>query len=111
MRMIDADALRDKIIQRIIEEDTEFPEYDWGTGLSIAKDILERTPTVDAEPVRHGKWMKSTERNKEWWWFCSNCQEHYFEDDLYINEKHFPKYCPNCGAKMDAEQEKQNGNN
>lgn len=78
-------------------------KLEYPSSLVDVKRIIVKLPS--AQPVRHGKWMKSTERNKEWWWFCSNCQEHYFEDDLYMNEKHFPNYCPHCGAKMEAEQD------
>jgi len=99
--LIDADELRDKIIQRIIEEDTEFPEYDWGTGLSIAKDILERTPTVDAEPVRHGTWIVEYEVKDGRSMRCSECQMVF-----WVGSGRNGNYCPNCGAKMD-EQEKQ----
>ena len=104
-RLIDGDALEKAIYEWMPKDqetwmDSKIPPIE-NLVISIMMTIQEQ-PTVDAEPVRHGKWMKSTERNKEWWWFCSNCQEHYFEDDLYINEKHFPKYCPNCGAKLDG---------
>lgn len=92
MELIDRDALRDKIIQRTIEEDTEFPEYDWGTGLSIAKDILERTPTVDAVPVRHGHWVGIDDEPYEVW-ECDRCGYTYESEHRY-------NYCPNCGAKM-----------
>lgn len=87
-RLIDADALRDKIIQRTIEEDTEFPEYDWGTGLSIAKDILERMPTVDAVPVRHGRLINAHPYGE-----CSWCGE-------LIDSRAMFRYCPFCGAKI-----------
>lgn len=101
MRLIDADALRDKIIQRIIEEDTEFPEYDWGTGLSIAKDILERTPTVDAVPVRHGKWIYGNDFH----WYTASCNVCGYQrrTDIKADRWNQWNYCPNCGAKMDGD--------
>lgn len=35
--------------------------------------------------------------------YCSNCKTEYYEDDLYLGGSEFPKYCPNCGAKMESE--------
>lgn len=47
--------------------------------------------------IRHGKWIgKST--GGEHFYCCSECGEHVLE----IGVPWF-KYCPNCGAKMDAE--------
>ncbi len=61
-----------------------------------ANDIM-RFPTVDAEPVRHGRWLdicKTDARLRECS-VCHNWQVHY--------EKYIPKYCPECGAKMDGD--------
>ena len=62
--------------------------------------FLLASPTVDAEPVRHGKW---TRENNYGIWKCSEC-------GCKINRRYPLKgniwnyyYCPNCGAKMDAE--------
>ena len=67
--------------------------------------ILEHEePTVDAEPVRHGRW------NFEGWdtYTCSSCSAVYGTEQLtalqqYNTDPVFPRYCPNCGAKMDGE--------
>lgn len=54
--------------------------------------VLNEQQTVDAEPVRHGKWItKST--GGEYFDCCSECG--YVEWDAPNN------YCPHCGAKMD----------
>ena len=50
-------------------------------------DILQQQPTIEAEPVRHGRW--------ECGGFCSIC-------GLDTTE-HKPSFCPNCGAKMQTE--------
>lgn len=31
---------------------------------------------------------------------CTACDEMYNQDDLYIGGNDYPKFCPNCGAKM-----------
>lgn len=61
----------------------------------IHKYEIALAPTVDAELVRHGHWGEE--------WFdhklkivCSVCE--CFADK-------WTDYCPNCGAKMDEEEE------
>lgn len=51
--------------------------------------ILNRIPSADVQPVRHGRWV-----SYGWSTVCSECGEDYA----------FAKrnYCPNCGAKMDG---------
>ena len=54
-------------------------------------DAIINMPTVDAEPVRHGKWIaQDTSRTK---FMCSECKAK--------NYGGHEKYCPNCGAKME----------
>jgi len=60
---------------------------------------------MDAQEVRHGHWVKNEDRSG---WHCSCCGK----DDLYAypytenNERKLQDfYCPNCGAKMDLEEE------
>lgn len=56
-------------------------------------DWIDEQPTVDAEPVRYGKWIAQDETRTKF--MCSEC-----------NAKNYgghEKYCPNCGARMDGE--------
>lgn len=46
-----------------------------------------------------GEWIRTFDGN-EWFWYCSNCKEQWYEDDLWMGGNEFPHYCPNCGAKM-----------
>lgn len=71
----------------------------------IAQDLLDQAPLVDAEPVRHGHWETKeyiTEDGFDDWGVihheevCSECGEWQGERS---------KFCPNCGAKMDLEEE------
>lgn len=52
-------------------------------------------PTVDAEPIRHGKWKLVVEQVGNGYEVCSCCGYHHFGGD--------DKYCPHCGAKMDED--------
>ena len=60
---------------------------------------------IEAEPVKYGRWIKNEGRSG---WHCSCCGK----DNLYAypyaenNERELQDfYCPNCGAKMDAQEE------
>ena len=93
MRLIDADAIfKDELILVVPQE--HYP---------IAKYIVEKiknTPTVDAEPVKHGRWtihfddIWPEESTME----CSFCHEEQGMGMLDTN------FCPNCGAKMDEDE-------
>ena len=62
--------------------------------------LILDAPTVDAEPVRHGKWRWDFGSDDvRTHWYCSECNHAYFEP---FTDK-FYKYCPNCGARMDGE--------
>ena len=54
---------------------------------------IEYAPTADVVEVKHGKWLKVQELSPRY--VCTNCRH------LYNNMGY--KYCPNCGAKMGAE--------
>ena len=60
---------------------------------------LQSRPTIDAEPVRHGRWGETQVIGYDgihpvYGKPCSKCG---YETELYK-----PNYCPNCGAKMDG---------
>lgn len=62
---------------------------------------LQNLPAADVVEVKHGRWVKSVPGDGEN--YCSVCKAEqpwfygygYFESD----------YCPNCGARMDKEDE------
>ena len=60
------------------------------------------SPTIEAEPVRHGIWVE----DKDGFHHCSECGENTDrKEDLFgydIGEFKNP-YCGNCGAKMNEE--------
>ena len=102
MRLIDADALMERFAEmQKTKPDKDRLEYacnfrnmggepsaEWFT----VEDAVENSPTVDAEPVRHGRWI-DTGSGQE----CSVCGEIQYGYDSFRN------YCANCGAKMDGE--------
>lgn len=58
---------------------------------------LDDAPTVDAEPVRHGKWIKGDYACGEYEWKCSACGE-----TDWRGSADWMKFCMYCGAKMDG---------
>lgn len=103
VRLIDAEELTDELIKGI-EADTNKSiqtPFAKGVGLLLCK-ALELQPTVDAVPVLHGKWIKdrlvSTGGGTYGVRRCSAC-------DWWCNDSPYEfKYCPHCGARMDADE-------
>ena len=113
MRLIDADELSRKMCNKCIDTDEEMEKgrVKWDSGLwiryKVFEDTLALTPTVDAEPIRHGHWRadETVYTTGEVW--CSVCRTLYYIGDLYDvgGGNNLPNYCPNCGAKMDQEEQ------
>lgn len=88
MRLVDADAL----LQRAIP-------LGWATPKWVSDIVINDAPTIDAVPVKYGKWVDVM--TEEWCTFdeckCSVCGVvEYFNKGW----KKF-SYCPNCGANME----------
>ena len=82
-RRIDADRLKE-VFRR-------------NTGYAF-DELIDAAPTIDAEPVKHGKWEMKPD---PFGFFdeipvCSECG-----CTTKMREK--TKYCPHCGARMDEE--------
>lgn len=103
-----------------IKEILDAYEYEYPTAsgafdhfvTTVIPNILNNAPTVDAEPVRHGRWID--EYNGKYSnprYICSNCKGkalYDFERDAlgnYSGVQVLTEHCPHCGAKMDEESE------
>lgn len=62
----------------------------------IVREFLLTAPTVDAEPVRHGRWKK---KNGEI--YCTNCKKSKWSESFELMLRGFD-FCPKCGARMDG---------
>ncbi|MBQ0088699.1 MAG: hypothetical protein KBT27_05155 [Prevotellaceae bacterium] len=105
MRLIDADEL----FKELSEKGKEFYEYelfDSAYGISCAKTIVFVSPTIDAKPIRHGRWINVSATKRERIFKCSVCRNTLDFDGVNAGRGD-ANYCPNCGAKMD---EKENNN-
>ena len=67
--------------------------------LSDVRKALQMTPTADVQEVRHGRWISNDLGGYKWAYYCSECG---WVDGYPFNDRH--KYCPYCGAKMDAKE-------
>lgn len=103
MRLIDTDSLG--ICKANLDV---FVDKSYARGKNSVIEIIEQAPTVEAEPVRHGKWV-FVEPGAVW---CSECgmdsslcdAETADETKRRIANGETPNYCPNCGAKMDLKE-------
>lgn len=80
---------------------TEYMEFVDGKALGeqypiavVRTEHIINAPKVEAEPVRHGRWIKD-KNNYIYHNICSNCKE----ASIYRTN-----YCSYCGAKMDREE-------
>lgn len=83
MRLIDADALLDKV-------------QDYGEGqerlMLIDPYWVRKAPTVEAEQRPHGEWIiRKNRQGKHIYSVCSRCNVAHLDTD-------FPNFCENCGA-------------
>lgn len=63
----------------------------WNRTITECLEVIDDAPTIEAEPVRHGRWIPSPVAKS---WCCSECKTE--GSPLW-------KRCPVCEAKMDLE--------
>lgn len=111
MRIIDADKLKHDVL-------------DWQNCYNGFSDTYDKSmiigeidaqPTIQAEPVRHGRWtikainkfdLSDGATGYEPVYQCSECggvEESYLRayEPIMPKDADFPRYCPHCGCKMD----------
>lgn len=83
VRLIDANALKPEM------------EILNAADMHLVCHIIDNVPTIEAEPVRHGRWIV---RGQDI--YCSECNE----EGLYnpFGASKFSHFCPNCGVLMDG---------
>ena len=84
-RYIDADALKRALVTNGFRNDVD---------MMMTLETINNAPTIDAEPVRRGKWRFvncATGLRCQ----CSEC------GCVFEEEEPTYRYCPNCGARMD----------
>lgn len=94
MRLIDADALK-----KVIYFETNHLGIDFHKSKLIGIAI-DKAPTIEAEPIRHGKWIDCTSSDH---YKCSKCGYKaplWWDGEEY--EEWLSQYCLHCGAKMEG---------
>ena len=108
MRLIDADVVVKDIADLMLSPWFCAKEgFHWRKeAVEIVRDLcVIKTPTVEAEPVRHGKWIVRIGAYHEEVIDCSVCGDSAWSLVPYENLVRSFKYCPNCGARMDERRE------
>lgn len=88
MRLIDADRLKRQVEGR-----------SWRAKSKMV-ELIDNVPTIEAEPVRKGRWVPVT--NGRGGFECSIC--HSYAPSYQDGVEWLSLYCPNCGAKMNTEE-------
>lgn len=103
IRIIDAqmsniECLKQIQDKKILEGKSRHRTIHYGTKLETLNNVLKTIDEIqgaDVAPVIHSKWLMRTLKNKTDF-VCSHCS-------LVMNVE-FP-YCPDCGARMDMDEE------
>lgn len=70
---------------------------DYKEGMKMLLDKIASIPAADVRPVVRGKW---TRRKSKLYTMCSACGYGYSNSHYHEVEEF--KFCPNCGAMMEA---------
>ena len=119
MRLIDAD----EILKAIDGRGGCDAKDEWAKGFDDAcneiYEIIEDEPTVEAEPVRHGRWIKVKHRKlsksaekkvaflRETYDPTTDLAAHRYQCSVCTVDSFMPdevkdEYCKHCGCKMDG---------
>lgn len=113
-RLIDAEDIKDywvecegakeEFIKENLPDDADYNDYSdfFDKTLQAFKNVIDTSPTIDAEPVVHGHWIHNTDDftpKKR----CSHCG---YNKPVVAGEnidQEPDDFCNKCGAKMDEE--------
>lgn len=104
-RLIGADALMKRMCERCNEAMEDQP---CEPSECFVREIIASIPTIEAEPVRHGRWEECDYVKYDGHGECihypkaalrCSCCCNAFKKELLWKRN----YCPNCGARMDEE--------
>lgn len=86
-----SDLINRRTAVSVAEGCTFTSSYDRTRYMDFLHYCLDNTPTVDAVPVVHAKWIAQNDALTRF--MCSHCKSE--------NHEGFETYCPKCGALMD----------
>lgn len=90
--LIDKNALKAKL--KIGTNTATYSDYCNGycDARQVDLDAIDAAPTIEAEPVKHGRWSDNGEDK----FICSACKGYVYR---WFGKSDF---CPRCGARMDG---------
>lgn len=99
MRLIDADALKSHLDRLECNGGSANDREIVDKMLhKVFLQIIDDEPTIDAQPVKRGRWYYDNAKDQ---CFCTECGNYTyigkFENEILSN------YCPDCGADMREE--------
>lgn len=105
MRLIDAEKLAEVLNRYLEAPHVQLRNSDISVGLRMGINtcltFLNNANTIEAEPVRHGRWIDKGE-----YAVCTECGGR--SGTQYDGVEPVPlraQFCPNCGADMRGEEE------
>lgn len=94
-RYIDADPY-DKLLEQREKALWEIDALPVADAVSQCRKLLSKQPTIDAVEVVHSRWEEPFLHGI---FVCRNC----YKSGVAHLRKEKTSYCPDCGAKMDLE--------
>ncbi len=79
------------VLKDLLKEYELLAKYNGGTDYDRYCALEMAIKELEQEPKGHWIWCGGSHQ-------CSNCEEY-----TCFSDKNIPKYCPNCGAKMESE--------
>ena len=101
MSYIEREALREELRHCCI---VAFDERSGEPYVIDIPQLLRRTTvSADVAPVAHGSWVKNNDSFQTDDYYCCYFDYSCSECGEVVNDRYkLPKYCPNCGARMDG---------
>ena len=95
MRVIDGDALRDRLQNLGYDDWNQGATTTWAEAFNECADMVDEQPTIEPERKK-GKWIPVM--NGRGGHCCNRCNGYA---PSYMNgDEHLSDFCPNCGAEM-----------
>ena len=98
MRLIDAEKLAEVLNRYLAKLRNSGISVGLRMGIKTCLTFLNNANTIEAEPVKKGRWETNSDRPDSL--ICSICKCGF---DMWKHDPH--NYCPNCGAKMESDGE------
>lgn len=90
MRLVDADEAKKYLYEHLDD-----------LHMIAAQNAIDEMPTIDAQPVKHGKWLET-----HCDLICGVCKWEYSDELPYMSRNGYDSYyeafvfCPHCGSRL-----------